>query len=141
MGTLGNGLPDLPPEWGEVVIPDDPAELAEEAQRVRDELRQEARTARRAAWRARWRRRLHLPERMDDPDQYSLVLPLVVLGIAVVITLLSLLLIAWPGLTKRTPEPPQRGPPVRPAVSGAAPTAVPTPTAGVSGPQHPRGDQ
>lgn len=140
MGTLGNGLPDLPPEWGEVVIPDDPAELAEEAERVRDELRAEARAARRAAWRARWRRRLHLPERIDDPDQPSLVLPLVVLGIAVVITLLSLLLIAWPGLTRGTPESPQPGPPVRPAVSAPAATS-PTSSPSVSLPptQHPPG--
>lgn len=123
MGTLGNGLPDLPPEWGEVVIPDDPAELAEEAERVRAELRREAKAVRRAARRARWRRRLRLPERIDDPDQPSLVLPLVVLGVAVVITLLSLLLIAWPSLTRSTPNQPQPGPPVHPAVS--APAATP----------------
>ncbi|MEU7825334.1 hypothetical protein [Catellatospora sp. NPDC049133] len=132
MGTLGNGLPDLPPEWGEVVIPDDPAELAEEAERVREELRAEARAARRAAWRARWRRRLHLPEHIDDPDQPSLVLPLIVLGVAVVITLLSLLLIAWPGLTKSTPESPQPGPPVRPAVSAPASTPPSTSPTGTT---------
>ncbi|MFC7756934.1 hypothetical protein ACFQY4_01635 [Catellatospora bangladeshensis] len=127
MGTLGNGLPDLPPEWGEVVIPDDPAELAEEAERVRAELRREAKAVRRAARRAKWRRRLRLPERIDDPDQPSLVLPLVVLGIAVVITLLSLLLIAWPSLTRTTPTPPQPGPPVQPAVSAPAVISPSTP--------------
>ena len=79
MGTLGNGLPDLPPEWGEVVIPDDPAELDEEAEVVRKELRRAARKARRAKRMRALRRRLHLPEDMEDPDEPSALLPLIVL--------------------------------------------------------------
>src|SRR3954464_9707963 len=49
MGTLGDdnggpppgggGLPDLPPEWGVIIIPDDPSELAPEIDEVRRELR------------------------------------------------------------------------------------------------------
>lgn len=112
MGTLGNGLPDLPPEWGEVLIPDDAAELDEEATDLRKELRKEARSARRRATRERWKRRLHLPSRLDDPEEPSLVLPMLVLGIALTITLLSLLMIAWPNLIKSTPDHVNPGPSV-----------------------------
>src|SRR3954463_12808252 len=38
-GWPPDGLPDLPPEWGTVIIPDDLSELAEESSRVRRELR------------------------------------------------------------------------------------------------------
>jgi hypothetical protein len=109
---LGNGLPDLPPEWGEVLIPDDAAELDEEAAHVRRELRVEARRRRRRAVAARWRRRLHLPDRIDDPDEPSLLLPMLVLGVALLITLLSLLMIAWPSLINNTPEKVDPGPSV-----------------------------
>lgn len=122
MGTLGNGLPDLPPEWGEVVIPDDPAELADEAEYIRRELRHEARQHRRASWRARWRRRLHLPEQLDDPEHPSLLLPLLVLGIAVLITLLSLLLVAWPSLSRSAPEQVDPGPSVVQPTGSTIPT-------------------
>ncbi|NUT37711.1 MAG: hypothetical protein HOV79_32095 [Hamadaea sp.] len=98
MGTLGNGLPDLPPEWGEVVIPDDPAELDEEAEIVRKELRRAARRSRRAERMRVWRRRLHLPERIDDPDEPSALLPLLVLAIAVLITLVGLIAVTWSGV-------------------------------------------
>jgi hypothetical protein len=109
---LGNGLPDLPPEWGEVLIPDDAAELDEEAAHVRKELRKEARRQRRQAFHARWRRRLHLPSRIDDPEEPSLFLPMLVLGIALLITMLSLLMIAWPDLIKSTPGHVDPGPSV-----------------------------
>src|SRR5262249_36463713 len=49
----GGGLPNLPPEWGTIIIPDDPAELDGEGARIR-------RVFRREAFRRRWRRRLHL---------------------------------------------------------------------------------
>lgn len=45
------GLPDLPPEWGNIVIPDDASALAEEAEQVRRELRRERRQARRRHYR------------------------------------------------------------------------------------------
>ena len=125
MSTLGNGLPDLPPEWGEVVIPNDPAELAAEAESVRRELRDEARRQRRAAARARWRRRLRLPERLDDPENPSLLLPLLVLGIAILITLLSLLLIAWPSLSRQPPTDIDPGPSISaPSTVGTRSPAV-----------------
>jgi hypothetical protein len=96
MGTLGesnggdrppdgDGLPGLPPEWGTIVIPDDPAELADEAAAVRRELRSASR-------RSRWRRRLRLGPRQEP----SLGLPLLIMAIAVIATLTSLFAVAWP---------------------------------------------
>ncbi len=104
MGTASNGLPDLPPEWGKIYIPDDAAELDAEAELVRKDLRKEARQLRRKVWRARWRRRFGLPPHIDNPEEPSLWLPMLVLGIALLITMLSLLLIAWPSLTRSTPQ-------------------------------------
>lgn len=112
MGALGNGPPELPPEWGEITIPDDPSELDEEAAGVRKQLRAEARQARRRAAGNRWRRRLHLPARIDDPNEPSLFLPMLVLGIALLVTLLSLLMIVWPSLVRSTPDQIDPGPPV-----------------------------
>jgi hypothetical protein len=99
MGTLGesnggdrppngDGLPGLPPEWGTVVVPDDPAALADEAAAVRRELRASLR-------RSRWRRRLWL-HRTGRTDEPSLGLPLLIMAIAVIATLTSLFAVAWP---------------------------------------------
>ncbi len=100
MGTLGGGngerphdgqpegLSGLPPEWGIIVVPDDPAELATEADEIRRELRHEARQR-------RWRRRLGLPGTLD-PDQPSIGLPLLIMTIAIVATLTSLFAATWP---------------------------------------------
>jgi hypothetical protein len=90
-GGQSDGLPGLPPEWGTVVIPDDPAELADEAAEVRRELRRETR-------RTTWRRRLGLPPRAPgEQGQPSLGLPLLIMSIAVIATLTSLFAVAWPG--------------------------------------------
>jgi hypothetical protein len=90
-GGQPDGLPGLPPEWGTVVVPDDPAALAEEAAEVRRELRRKAR-------RTTWRRRLGLPPRAAGEDgQPSLGLPLLIMSIAVIATLTSLFAVAWPG--------------------------------------------
>jgi hypothetical protein len=90
-GGQSDGLSGLPPEWGSVVIPDDPAELAEEAAEVRRELRQQARSS-------SWRRRLGLPPRAPGEEaQPSLGLPLLIMSIAVIATLTSLFAVAWPG--------------------------------------------
>src|SRR6266508_387881 len=89
----GGGLPGLPPEWGTIIIPDDPAELARDASRVRRELRRQARAD-------RWRRRLHVPSRTRRPihdSGSSLGLPLLIMAIAIVATLTSLFALAWPG--------------------------------------------
>lgn len=77
--------PDLPPEWQALVVPDDPAALALEAAAVRRELRRQAR-------RERWQRRLGAGRRPGE-----LRIPLVVLGIAILVTLASVFAATWPG--------------------------------------------
>ncbi|MEV0152646.1 hypothetical protein AB0H57_02740 [Micromonospora sp. NPDC050686] len=78
------GLPDLPPEWGRVVVPDDASALAEEATQVRRELLGRA-TARAG----------HPP---DDPAEGRLPLrmPLLVLLVTVLTTLAGLAAVTWP---------------------------------------------
>jgi len=106
MGTLGesnggdrppngDGLPGLPPEWGTVVIPDDPAELADEAAAVRRELLASLR-------RTRWRRRLRLRRRHGDEP--TLGLPLLIMAIALIATLTSLFAVAWPKPQRQTAD-------------------------------------
>ncbi|MEH1165718.1 hypothetical protein V6V47_10065 [Micromonospora sp. CPCC 205539] len=83
-----DGLPDLPPEWGRVVVPDDASALAAEAAQIRRELR-------RATGRAAGHR--------------ALALPLLVLLVAVLTTLAGLLAVTWPrtqrGADRPTPAP------------------------------------
>jgi len=105
-------LPDLPPEWGTVIIPDDPAELAAEADEVRRELR-------RQAWRNRLRALVGLgPRRRGEP---SLGVPLVIMAVAVVTTLLSLFVVTWDHRRATTPVGPdatlQQTDPPLPAVT------------------------
>jgi hypothetical protein len=84
-GSFPGGLPDLPPEWGAVVVPDDAAELDAEATQLRRELRQQAR-------RTRLRGLVGLgPGR--DPN--SLGVPIVIMAVAVITTLLSLFVVTW----------------------------------------------
>jgi hypothetical protein len=134
MGTPGNsegwpefggqpdGLPDLPPGWGPIVIPDDPAELAAEAALIRRELRQQAR-------RSTWRRRLGLGRTGGLP---AVRLTLLIMPLALIAALGSLFAVAWPG-QQRQPAAPRAstgGSPGRtlPALdlvdAGAAPVAL-----------------
>jgi hypothetical protein len=125
-GGQSDGLPGLPPEWGTVVIPDDPAELADEAAEVRREMRRRAR-------RAAWRRRLGLPPRTAGEDaQPSLGLPLLIMSIAVIATLTSLFAVAWPGRNNHQGLGPQssRGAAAGTAVAEAVPDLVLTDLAG-----------
>jgi hypothetical protein len=88
----GGGLPDLPPEWGQIIIPDNAAELEHEAAIVRRQMRRAARAN-------RWRRRLGLPPlalKKTDDDSPALGLPLLIMSIAIIATLTSLFAIAWP---------------------------------------------
>lgn len=88
----GGGLPDLPPEWGTIIIPDDAGALDDEGTSIRRQFR-------RATIRRNWRRRLHLrPEpigRATD-DSPGLAVPLLIMFIAVIATLVSLFAVAWP---------------------------------------------
>jgi hypothetical protein len=109
----GDGLPDLPPEWGTIIIPDDPAELAREASTVRRELRRFER-------RNRWRRRFHLAPISESVsrDTPTLGLPILIMAIAIVATMTSLFALAWPGQVAH----PSASPPVRASVAA---TTVP----------------
>jgi hypothetical protein len=105
----GGGLPDLPPEWGTIIIPDDAAALDDEGASIRRQFR-------RTTLRRRWRRRLHLPAespRRTTDDSPGLAVPLLIMSIAVIATLVSLFAVAWPGTSPRTT--PQVGSPTTPA--------------------------
>ncbi|MEU6203953.1 hypothetical protein ABZ814_10215 [Micromonospora musae] len=103
-GTGGNGLPDLPPEWGRVVVPDDASALAQEAAQVRRELRERARLAARRRFGA-------------------LRQPLVWLVVAVLLTLAGLAAVTRPGPTAT----PAEGASSSPATLPAAPIGRPLP--------------
>ncbi len=92
----GGGLPDLPPEWGTIIIPDDPAELSKEAASVRRELRRYLR-------RNRWRHRLHLPllSEAASRETPTLGLPILIMAVALIATITSLFALAWPGPAPR----------------------------------------
>lgn len=109
----GGGLPDLPPEWGTIIIPDDPAELAKESSAIRRELRRFAR-------RNRWRRRLRLPllTEAGSRETPTLGLPVLIMAIALAATITSLFALAWPAAAPRPVASPAQHP-------GAAPSAVP----------------
>jgi hypothetical protein len=77
-----SGLPDLPPEWGTVVIPDDLTELGREAAEFR-------RATRRAARNNRWRRRIGLAPKAAN-DSPPVGIPLLIMCIAIVAALTSL---------------------------------------------------
>jgi hypothetical protein len=113
----GGGLPDLPPEWGTVVVPDNAAALDHEAGLVRKELRRRAR-------RNRWRRRFGLPpltHRSLDDDAPALGLPLLIMSIAIIATLTSLFAIAWPSRAGQSAG----IPPTRPATAAGNTAPVP----------------
>lgn len=108
-GGRPEGVPDLPPEWGPVFIPDDLSELADEAAAVRKELRHQARQN-------TWRRWLGLPV-PGSSSQSSLRVPLMIMAVAVLATLASLFAVTWPG--RKQPMPP---PAARTSGSAPAPT-------------------
>jgi hypothetical protein len=91
----GGGVPGLPPEWGPIFVPDDPAELAEEAAQVRRELRREVRQ--------RSRRRLPWPFGHRSPGS-AVELAMVLIGIAILATLTSLFALTWPQTPRFTPS-------------------------------------
>ena len=81
-----HGVPDLPPEWGTIVIPDNAAELDADATQIRRELR-------RAARGLRLRRFFGLP---TNPGQTAgLGVPLIIMSVAIITTLISLFVVTW----------------------------------------------
>ena len=85
-GAYPGDLPDFPPEWGTIVIPDDAAELDEDAHALRRELRRDSR-------RGRLRSAFGLAS--ADQDAPSLGVPVVIMAVAVITTLLSLFVVTW----------------------------------------------
>ncbi|MDR7280331.1 hypothetical protein [Catenuloplanes atrovinosus] len=92
-------LPELPPEWRSIVIPDDASALADEAAAVRRELRERQRSSPPVP---RVSRRTFLGRLLTPPHEAALRIPLVIMGIAIITTLTSLFLVSWLG-QPRTP--------------------------------------
>jgi hypothetical protein len=85
-GARPGDLPEFPPEWGTIVIPDDASELDHEAAALRRELRRHHR---------RTRLRTALGVHQTGPDAPSLGVPVVIMAVAVITTLLSLFVVTW----------------------------------------------
>jgi hypothetical protein len=107
-GSHGKELPDFPPEWGPVIIPDDASELDPEADALRRELRRHARqTTLRTALGLRPSRE-PTGQRRESP----LGVPAMIMAVAMLTTLISLFVVVWgnhtsgPGLTSPRPHTP-----------------------------------
>ncbi|MFI5895399.1 hypothetical protein ACIA5D_35405 [Actinoplanes sp. NPDC051513] len=101
-GGSSDDLPDLPEEWGVIVIPDDLSELSDEVDAVRAELRLAAKPT-------RWRRFLNRPSmrRLRKVATTAVRAPVLIISMAVLVTVASLFASAWPGpprqpVTQRT---------------------------------------
>jgi len=90
-------LPDLPAEWGSIVIPDDLSELADEVDAIRAELR-------RSAPQTGWQRFAARPamRRVRRFAAAGVRAPVLIISMAVLVTVASLFASAWPG-PARTP--------------------------------------
>jgi hypothetical protein len=96
------GLPNLPPEWGVVVVPDDLTELDREAADLRRESRRKAR-------RDRWRRRFGLSPKAPG-DSPPVGIPLLIMSIAIVAALTSLFAITFTTHNPPSAQPSQTAP-------------------------------
>jgi hypothetical protein len=105
-GGLPDDLPDLPEEWGVIVIPDDLSELDDEVVAIRAELRLAEKPT-------RWRRFANRPaaRRIRRLFGTTLRAPVLIISLAVLVTVASLFASAWPG------------PPRQPATQRTAATA------------------
>jgi hypothetical protein len=90
-------LPDLPEEWGVIVIPDDLSELSDEVAAVQAELR-------RSGPPTGWQRFLARPavRRLRRFAAAGVRAPVLIISMAVLVTVASLFASAWPG-TPKTP--------------------------------------
>jgi len=91
-GGSPDDLPDLPEEWGVIVIPDDLSELSDEVDAVRAELRLGDPPN-------RWQRLLRHPamRRVREVASTTLRAPVLIISLAVLVTVASLFASAWPG--------------------------------------------
>jgi hypothetical protein len=89
-GRSRDPVPGLPPDWGEIVIPDDPAELEEEAEAVRRELGLPVHPAPRA------------PQSPRGAVTFAALRPVVLtMAVALLTMLVSLFVAAWPGAQRQ----------------------------------------
>jgi hypothetical protein len=102
-GGSPDDLPDLPEEWGVIVIPDDLSELDDEVRAIRQELAQDRDPT-------RWQRFLARPgvRRVRRAAAAALRAPVLIVSMALLVTVASLFASAWPGparqpATHRTP--------------------------------------
>lgn len=96
-GGVPEGLPNLPPEWGDIVIPDDLSSLAAEVAAVRAELHRDPE-------RTRWQQisdRFGL-HRIREAGAAGLRGPALIVTMAVLVTLASVWASAWPGPARPT---------------------------------------
>ena len=91
-GGSPDDLPDLPEEWGVIVIPDDLAELSDEVEAIRAELKLAERPT-------GWRRLIRRPgvRRLRRIASATLRAPVLIISMAVLVTVASLVASAWPG--------------------------------------------
>ena len=91
-GGSPDELPELPEEWGVIVIPDDLSELADEVEAIRSELRQADR-------RTRWQRFAARPavRGLRRMATAALKTPVLIVSMALLVTVASLFASAWPG--------------------------------------------
>ena len=96
-GGSPDDLPDLPEEWGVIVVPDDLSELADEVAIVRAELRL-------SRPQTPWQRFQARPSvrRLRLLAIAGVRAPALIISLAVLVTVASLFASAWPGAT-RTP--------------------------------------
>ncbi|MGX6603636.1 hypothetical protein ACWKSP_16050 [Micromonosporaceae bacterium Da 78-11] len=91
-GGSPDDLPDLPEEWGVIVIPDDLSELSDEVDAIRAELRE----AKGPTRRQRLMRRPAV-RRLKRIATGALRAPVLIISMAVLVTVASLFASAWPG--------------------------------------------
>jgi len=91
-GGSPDDLPDLPEEWGVIVIPDDLSELADEVAAVQAELHL-------SQSRSRWQQFAARPavRRLRRIALAGLRAPVLIISMAVLVTVASLFASAWPG--------------------------------------------
>ena len=91
-GGSPDDLPELPEEWGVIVIPDDLSELADEVRAVRAELAI-------SAPRTRWEQFAARPaaRRLRRIASAGVRAPVLIISMALLVTVASLFASAWPG--------------------------------------------
>jgi hypothetical protein len=94
-GGSPDDLPDLPEEWGVIVIPDDLSELSDEVRAIQAELRV-------VPPRTRWQRLAARPavRRLRRIGTAALRAPVLIISMAVLVTVASLFASAWSGPTR-----------------------------------------